>query len=389
MTTSARVAIIADSHFDEGSRWEEGLRIHDWIVRDLELRGVDLILHAGDVFERKSTARERLEVARFLTAAASLAPVVVVRGNHDALEDLAIFGKLETRHPVIVEEAAAVHVVAGVAVACLAWPRKASLLAATGDTGKEAGERSAGDALRNVLRGLGLQLEAHDGPRVLLSHAQVCGSRTSTGQPLVGCDLEVGLEDLALCGADFYALGHIHLPQDWTINGAPVVYPGSPRRTAYGELEEKGYVVATLEAGRPVGWDRIPTPAAPMLLIEAAYTPARGLEITSKAFPHAERVAGAEMRLRVTVDAEHRAAARSAAAELEAEARALGAVAVKVEEVVRPKSTARAPEVAAAVDLGAKLRAMWSARGLEPAPEVAARLVSKALELEGEAIHAA
>lgn len=264
MTTSARVAIIADSHFDEGSRWEEGLRIHDWIVRDLELRGVDLILHAGDVFERKSTARERLEVARFLTAAASLAPVVVVRGNHDALEDLAIFGKLETRHPVIVEEAAAVHVVAGVAVACLAWPRKASLLAATGDTGKEAGERSAGDALRNVLRGLGLQLEAHDGPRVLLSHAQVCGSRTSTGQPLVGCDLEVGLEDLALCGADFYALGHIHLPQDWTINGAPVVYPGSPRRTAYGELEEKGYVVATLEAGRPVGWDRIPTPAAPM-----------------------------------------------------------------------------------------------------------------------------
>lgn len=105
-----RVAVIADSHFDEGSRFEECVRLHEWIARDVASRGVDVIVHAGDIFERKSTPAERRAVAEWLGCCADIAPVLIVRGNHDAVGDLAIFARLRTKHPVIVEEACGVHV---------------------------------------------------------------------------------------------------------------------------------------------------------------------------------------------------------------------------------------------------------------------------------------
>lgn len=384
-----RVAIIADSHFDQGSRFDECQRIHRWIARDLAERGVDLILHAGDVFERKSTPAERNAVADWIEDLAETAPVVIARGNHDALGDLAIFGELKTKHPVTVEEGVGCYLVAGAVVGCLAWPRKSSLLAATGDTGLEAGEQSARDALQAVLRGLGQRMEQHDGPRILLTHAMVRGSKTSTGQPLVGCDMEIGLEDLALAGADLYALGHVHMPNDWTINDAPVIYPGSPRRTAFGELEEKGYVLAEIE-GHRVAWERVRTPAMPMLLVNAEWNPATSALVCTNANEWKwDDLDGAEVRLRYAVDADHRDAAAAGARQREEAFRMGGAVSVKVEEVVRPTSKARAPEVASAGSLDQKLAAYWTARGEVPEKADRDRIIGRALALEGEIAHAA
>ena len=33
-----KFALISDSHFDEGSRWEECLRLHNWIADDIAAR---------------------------------------------------------------------------------------------------------------------------------------------------------------------------------------------------------------------------------------------------------------------------------------------------------------------------------------------------------------
>lgn len=388
-----RVAVIADSHFDETSRFEECVRVHEWIAEDLRTRRVDLVLHAGDVFERKSTPAERAAVASWLRAVAEVAPVLIVRGNHDALGDLTIFQKLRTKHPVIVEEAAAVHHVAGAAVACLAWPRKSAVLAQAQLTQTE-GELAAGYALRSVLRGLGQQLAGHAGPRILLAHAMVSGSRTSTGQPLVGCDLELGLDDLQLVGADAYALGHIHKGQGWELvqaqdrrqpqldARAPVIYPGSPRRTAFGETEVKGYSLIDLEAGT-VDSQLVPTPCAPMLLVQGEYLVGDATGEWLLAHDgHLHHFRSAEVRLRYLVDADRRDEARRAAAELADSWRAAGAVLVKVEEEVVPTARARAPEVATATTLAEKLRAYWRARDTAPDQERDTRLVSLATSLE-------
>lgn len=315
-----RIAIVADSHFDEHSRFDECVRLHDWIADDARARGVDVVLHAGDVFERKSTPAERNAFAAWVTRIASFAPVVIVRGNHDALRDLQIFGGLESVFAVVVEEAADAHVVTGasgesIAVACLAWPRKAELLA-SGAFGDDEG--AAGRALRSVLAGFRDDFAAiakRDGemPRVLLTHAMVRGSMTSVGQPLVGCDMELGLEDLAIAGADLIALGHIHMPQAWDVAGVPAVYPGSPRRTAFGEVEDKGYVVAEFDGPRLVSWERVVAPATPMVLLDvhvAADGTVSPVDLSG--------LDGAEVRLRVHGAASARTAIRDASSELRA-----------------------------------------------------------------------
>lgn len=409
MPDSIRVAVVADSHFDVSSRWEETLRIHDFIAEDIKKRGVQLLLHAGDVFERKSNPLERIAVASWLTKVAEFCPIVIVRGNHDVVGDLEIFGRLHTFCPVTVIEGASVQTIgtfAGpVQVACLAWPRKAELLAHVGIAGGEEVNNVAGDMLRNVLRGLGSQMQSLDGPKILLMHAMVRGSRVSSGQPLVGCDMEEGIEDLGLANADFYALGHIHCGQNWSFNGAPIVYPGSPRRTAYGELEEKGYLVVDFElTGQYEGasmedaeivprwrakWERVPTPCAPMLLFDLEWRQGMFL-VDGKHQFHEEMVTktpghDAEIRFRYHVSPDERTQAKTAAEEIKDEIWETSCVAdFKIEEVVESTRRARAPELAQTATLQDKLDILWKMKKDVPDIDRRARLMTclETLEME-------
>lgn len=276
-----RILASADHHFEaSGARWAECLRVHAWIAEQVEELQPDLFLSGGDVYERASTPIEREAVADWLRRIAEVCPIVVAKGNHEkGLDDL-LLGRLETRHPVIVEEGVGVHLVAGAAVAVVAWPDLADLAAEL-----PAGASLADAArahLQGVLRGLGQELAEHAGPRILLGHLQVSGSKVSTGQPLApGSEVDVALADVALAGADVSIFGHIHLPQDWEFDGSPIIYPGSPYRTSFGEAEEKSIVLLDIKHGLRWGdgskWSRIVTPAAPMILLEAEWT-GTGLE---------------------------------------------------------------------------------------------------------------
>lgn len=382
-----RVAVIADSHFCEASRFDECVRVHEWIAQDIAERGVDLVLHSGDVYDRRSTPNERDAVARWAQAITLSAPLVVVRGNHDALDDLPLLELLETANPIKVVESARVVRVAGAEIACLGWPQKASVLAAAQAEGREHGEQAASEALRSVLRGMGAQFEG-TGPRLLLAHAMVRGSVTSTGQPLVGCDLELGLDDLALAGADAYLLGHIHMPQQWKIGAAPVVYPGSPRRTAFGELEEKGYLLVEFEGREVLSLEWVPTPCAPMHHVAASWE--HGALVFNEADSNGDGIAyGTEIRLRYSVPSDEREAARAVAARVRDDLLAKGALSVKLEEVVSTTGRARQPQIAAALTLDDKLAALWGAQKNAPETERRPRLLAKVHELEEESVNAA
>lgn len=381
----ARVAVVADSHFCEDSRFDECVRLHQWIADNIETRDVQLVVHTGDVYERKSTPLERAAAAEWVRAVAEHAPVLIVRGNHDAIDDLPLFERLATSHQVVVEQAARVHVLGGVAVAAMAWPRKSALLAASGAEGKEFGEQVAGDALRAVLRGLALELDLWSGPKLFAAHAMVRGSETSTGQPLVGHDMELGLEDLALAGAQAYLLGHIHKSQAWHIGNAPVIYPGSPRRTAFGELEPKGYVIVDVSSAGDVTWEFVEAPATPMFHVTNEWGVGEDGSFGWLAGAHGEpeSVAGAELRFRYHVPSNQREGARAAALVLRDRWLAEGATLVKVEEVVIAEARSRTPEVARAVTLRDKLEAFWVSKSFDPGARRSA-LLEKVVKLEEE-----
>lgn len=384
-----RLAQIGDSHFDSapGGRFGECVRVHDWIVEDMARRQVDLITHTGDLVDGRPTVEVERAVFAWVTQCAELAPVVIVRGNHDPRGWLTLLTKLRTRHPVIVEEGAGVHVVNGIAVACLAWPQKACVAALARQlspgAGKDEVDAVAADAMRVVLQGLADQLAQHDGPRTFAGHVMARGSRTSLGQPLVGMDaFEIGLEDLALIPADFFGMGHIHLPQEWAIDSRHAAFTGSPYRTTYGELEEKGYIVAEWTDSTFEGWQRIPTPCTPMVLIEAVYV--GGVDEFHIADPQ-DVPAGAEVRFRYTYPADRVEEAKRAADGVKAQLLTSGAVDVKLDPQAEAVSRARAPEIATATTLADKLKLFWYARGIDLDEDRRAQLVTLAESLQQEA----
>lgn len=372
-----KIAIIADSHFDERSRFDECVRVHQWIANDASNRGCSAWLHTGDVYERRSTPAERQAAISWVERMQeSVGSGVIVRGNHDAPIDLWPFGRLETddmQHTVQAVEEARVVDLNGVRIQCLPWPNRANLLG----NSREQSEQNISNALRDILRGL--SLPRGETPRILLSHAMVRGSVTSTGQPLVGCDCEIGLEDLALCESDFYALGHIHAHQHWIADGSPVVYPGSPRRTAFGEVEPKGYVVVEFDGPNLVNWEFVETPCAPMLLVEGEWYPAAGAP-TSGVFIYsqlADDVSCADIRLRYSVTQEHRQSARAEALAMRDKLLSNGALSVKLEELVSVDTRARAPEIATARTLDDQLNVYWSSQVDPPDIDQRARLLAK------------
>ena len=241
--------------------------------------------------------------------------------------------------------------------------------------GAEELDQVAEHELGNVLRGLGAEMEKLEGPRVLIGHFMIDGSRVSTGQPpLVGAELRVSLATLGLARAQMTIAGHVHYAQEWEFDGAPIVYTGSPFRNTFGETEPKSIVIADLSE-KGVEWSRVPTPATPMILTEDAWA-----EDGWQAGWHGldpERVAGAEVRLRYTVDGDRRDPAKRAAAEVKDDLIRRGAVSVKVEEVVRATVRARVPEIATATTLEEKLRACWRAKALEIDEERERRVFAK------------
>ena len=370
-----RLALISDSHFDASSRLEECVSVHNFIADDCARRKIDLTLHGGDLFERRSCPEDEKAAAGWLQRMAESAKIIGVYGNHDHWSaeghgDLDVLTKLDARFPIVWNARPCVEVDLenNVQIACMPWPRRGSA-------------RNSAEPMRDILRGLGAEMDKLPGThRIFLSHAMIQGSKTSAGQPLMGCDYEIGLEDLALVRADVYLLGHVHMRNQWSIGGAPCFYPGSPRRTAFGELEEKGYAIVDLEHGKPPRVEFVPTPCRPMVMVEASWEPGAGFGDQIHTMPR-----GAEVRLRFSVDREHQAAAMRDAVAVRDQWLSLGNVhSVKLDPQVNVTTRARAPEIAVAKTLQEQVYALWKSRNTVPDDATGERLTGRLLELEAE-----
>lgn len=377
-----------DHHFDLESRFDECIRIHSWMVEEARTRKVDLFLSGGDIFDRGSCPEEREAVAEWLTAMAAVCPVVISKGNHDRPRDAAFMSRLRTKHPIIVEEAAGVHIVAGAAIAAVAWPDRSRLLASSGS--QSAADDAMRTALQAVLRGLGDQLRTHSGPRILLGHFMCDGALTSTGQPLLGQPIRVGLDDLALARAHLILMAHIHLAQVYDCAGAPALYTGSPFRTTFGQLETKSVTLAEFDGQTLVDLQQLETPATRMVQLEEEWIDPDGNGDRWMRVDDGTPVVGvqgAEVRLRLYMPSDKREAARAAAEQIEAGLMRQGAVSVKREDQVIAEKRARAPEVSQAITAADKLEAYWKAKGYDPGPRRQS-LLEKAFRTEEECARA-
>jgi DNA repair exonuclease SbcCD nuclease subunit len=364
-----------DHHFVEHLRFEECIRVHCWIAEQVAKERPVCFLSGGDIYERASTPTERMRVSDFLCAVAETCPVLITKGNHDRALDCALLGRLQSKHPITVVESCGVFDLGGIRIAAVAYPNRASIAAMVNrPLPAEALDDVAREALRGVLLGL-----SNARPDVLLGHFMINGSVTSVGQPLIGAELNVGLADLALARTKITIASHIHRPQAWDFDGAPIVYCGSPYRTKYGETETKSILVADVCKGG-VEWSRLVTPATPMILAEDEWGDTGWLVGWHGLDPEACR--GAEIRMRYEVASDRRDAAKAAAARVRDDLLARGAVSVKTDEVVQATTRARTPEIVSAVTIADKLDVLWRSKRIEMPGERRGRVLQRLAELE-------
>jgi DNA repair exonuclease SbcCD nuclease subunit len=252
-------ALAGDLHVNVPKRSAEAQRIARWMLGDWEARGVALIGLAGDIADGPMTDSEFLWLTEFVQDCGNVAPTFIIYGNHDpkfslhplgAREDGSPF--LNTRHPVIVEPGAGVHVIetksGPVAVAGVSFPWRTQILAQAGIKSSDQADLVAQDLLRQIFLGLGVKVRELNLPTVALIHGAIRGSKINEEQPPRALGLEMPLEDVAQIGADLVVCGHIHLFQAFSFNDRPIIVPGSPIYCDYGESAyQKGYVLAEIE----------------------------------------------------------------------------------------------------------------------------------------------
>ena len=235
----------------------------------------DLILHTGDLFDASRPPYEALELGvQALRRLASVAPTLVLSGNHDSsvllrvIDDLA--GAAEPRRlrlvtrPGVVDYPDVAQV--PVAVACVPFIAPSAIANyATGDPSRFEGDYA--DGIKTLNEGLLDEAQRRAGARGIVlyaAHLHVQGARPGKSERriTVGEDYATHVEGLQR--ALYCAFGHIHDPQLLPGGAARGRYAGSLIPLDFGERQQaKQAVLVTigndvqvethdLPAGRPL-----------------------------------------------------------------------------------------------------------------------------------------
>jgi len=229
-----------------------------------------LVLIPGDVFEglTDTTPEERNVFASFIREMEFLKTrVIIIRGNHDPIGHLEIF-RLSKNVTVISDSPEWVTIRSvdhDVHIFGVPWPTK-SLLARSGILG-EGGLSVASEMLGTLIRDEVSERRAnHSGIFIVAGHLSVTGALIGDGQPLIGREISVSLEDLIDSNADFVALNHIHKYQEMADR---IVYPGSLTGNSFGESDEKKFVIIYTKKDGSIEWESVDSLARPWRTIDA------------------------------------------------------------------------------------------------------------------------
>jgi len=133
-------------------------------------------------------------------------------------------------------------------------------------------------ALTPIFAGFGATASEYKCPHILIGHFSVRGASISDTQIMVGRDIEISKDQLALGNFDLVCLGHIHNAQQ--IDN--IFYAGSLFANNFGEKEDKGFYIHNINKPRGTlepsfnKWDIqsrfIKTPAKKLVTVKANLT---------------------------------------------------------------------------------------------------------------------
>ena len=241
----------------------------DWLVDVVRARSVDLVVIAGDVYDRAIPPIDAVRMlSRVLERLAETTTVVLTPGNHDSAARLGFgAGVMGSRvrilaepagigTPVLVDDPDGPVAVYGIPYLHPDLTRYA--LAAVPD---EPLARSHQAVVGAAMERVRADLAGRPGTRsVVVAHAFVGGTEPSDSEQ----DIRVGgvdrVAESVFDGVDYVALGHLHGPQRVGVTDR-IRYAGSPLAFSFGEQHQrKSVTIVDLDAPGDVTVELVPAP---------------------------------------------------------------------------------------------------------------------------------
>lgn len=240
--------------FGQFALLDDQARFCEWLVDTAIEEGVDLVVVAGDVYDRAVPPIEAIALFRSTVGrlAAAGIKVVAIAGNHDSPERLAAADGLTDAAGVFVRggyarasETITLELADG-SLDVVAVPYLDPLLAPPREPAPDNDEVGQRPTHQSVLTAA-LEAAPRRSPRaVAVVHAFVAGGVESESERA----LSVGGSDRISAGTlhhfSYVALGHLHTPQ--VLNRASRRYSGSPLPYSFSETTPKQIVIAELDA---------------------------------------------------------------------------------------------------------------------------------------------
>jgi len=241
-----KVLHIADIHFCK-DRADEALGSLKCVEGHVKANPVDMIAIAGDLFDAAVLNSENARLAEFVGAIKRLgdsAPVAMVYGtpSHDVDGSLEIFKTITCTYGITVLKPGQAYfldngggvlklsthpdITRSALIFGIPEPRKKYLLA-NSSAGKDETEETIRDAMHRMCYLLAAKRREYpDIPCVVLYHGEIAGTTLQNDQTVErGTGISITIDDLADISADYFALGHIHKPQQ--VGSLPAYYAGS------------------------------------------------------------------------------------------------------------------------------------------------------------------
>ena len=244
------------------------IEFSNWLVETVKSEAIDIVLVAGDVFDKAIPSSEAVDLVDELLVnlIKSDVKVVVISGNHDSAERLNFCSKamenaglyIRTEQQNLRDIGEPIQIKKnGESVSIIPIPYLDPQRVI--DIGEA--ERSHGGLIAEVLK-TRVNEVADPSKTVVMSHAFVAGGTESESERKisVGGTSRVAIETYKSFG--YVALGHLHRPQP--INGLNMFYSGSPLQYSFSEEHQKS--VRVIDFGENLQSRLVDIPVGPKVV---------------------------------------------------------------------------------------------------------------------------
>jgi exonuclease SbcD len=268
-----RLLHVSDWHLGRttygAARTADHEAVLDQMVEEAAAFRPDVILHTGDLFDSARPGYEdMLRGLDALERLAGVAPVVVLRGNHDSAALFSVFARLlgsrrritfvdRARPPqdggILTFEAASGSAGHRMRLAPLPFVHANRMVTEFEDPQKWTGEYAQRIHVIEDALGKGLTAGMDPGRDVLVfaAHLHVAGASFSGSERAIHVGDHYASKIERLPPVSYAGFGHIHKPQDLPSTSVTGAYAGSPLQLDFGEVDEdKRMVAVEAEPGR-------------------------------------------------------------------------------------------------------------------------------------------